>query len=62
MQHYNADVLIELDGDTARLRTNHMAVHLHHGDEPIAHFDAGLVHRFEVRWLTGTPSHEVNAR
>lgn len=72
MQHYNADVLIALHGDTAQLRANHIAVHLQHGDEPAAHFDVGLIHHFEairtpegwrvrggraeVRWLTGTPA------
>lgn len=45
MQHLNTDVSVELDGDTARMRSNHLAIHV----EPSGkRFDAGLVHHFEA--------------
>ncbi|MDA0183878.1 nuclear transport factor 2 family protein [Solirubrobacter phytolaccae] len=45
MQHLNTDVEIELDGDAARVRSNHLAFHV---EESGARFDAGLVHHFEA--------------
>jgi ketosteroid isomerase-like protein len=45
MQHLNTDVVIELDGDLARVRSNHLAFHVERSG---ARFDAGLVHRFEA--------------
>ena len=46
-QHVSTDLDIEIDGDNARLRTNHLAFHVH-GDAPDVHFDAGIVHRFDA--------------
>lgn len=48
MLHSNSDVLIELDGDSATIRANHLAVHVHPGDDLSSHFDAGIVHVFEA--------------
>ncbi len=45
MQHLNTDVSIEFDGDTARVRSNHLAFHVEPSGE---RFDAGLVHHFEA--------------
>lgn len=45
MQHLNTDVAVELDGDTARVRSNHLAFHV---ESSGARFDAGLVHHFEA--------------
>jgi ketosteroid isomerase-like protein len=44
VQHISADLLVELDADAARIRTNHWAVHIHAGGR----FEAGLVHRFDA--------------
>lgn len=45
MQHLNTDIDVELAGDTARVRSNHLAFHV----EPSGtRFDAGLVHHFEA--------------
>ena len=45
MQHLNTDVSVEVDGDTARMRSNHLAIHV----EPSGkRYDAGLVHHFEA--------------
>ena len=58
MQHVNTDVVIELDEDTARVRSNHLAFHVGPSGE---RFDAGLVHHFEAartavgwRFIRGT--------
>jgi len=49
MQHLNTDVSVELDGDTARMRSNHLAIHV----EPSGkRYDAGLVHHFEAARTT----------
>jgi ketosteroid isomerase-like protein len=44
VQHISADVLVDLDGDAARVRSNHWAVHVHPGGR----FEAGLVHHFDA--------------
>ena len=48
MQHVSTDISVELDGDAARIRTNHLAFHVPDAERPTAHFDAGLVHRFDA--------------
>lgn len=48
MQHISTDVLVELDGDRASVRTNHLAFHLHEVDPESARYDAGVVHRFQA--------------
>jgi 3-phenylpropionate/cinnamic acid dioxygenase small subunit len=48
MQHISTDIVVEIDGDTARIRTNHLSFHVHDAERPAAHFDAGLVHRFDA--------------
>jgi hypothetical protein len=49
MFHGSTDVLVErLDGDSAALRTNHVSVHVHPGDDLGSHFDAGIVHEFDA--------------
>jgi hypothetical protein len=48
MQHISTDIVVELDGDAARIRTNHLAFHVHDAQVPTAHFDAGTVHRFDA--------------
>jgi ketosteroid isomerase-like protein len=46
MQHLTTDVVVDLDGDRAAVRTNHLAVQLGGtGEDGLA---AGLVHRFEA--------------
>jgi hypothetical protein len=45
MQHLNTDVDVEIDGDAARVRANHLAFHVTEGG---ARFDAGLVHHFQA--------------
>ena len=49
MQHFTTDVLVQLDGDRATLRTNHLAVHVHRRGGTSEHYDAGVVHHFEAR-------------
>ena len=45
MQHLNTDLVVEVDGDVARARGNHLAFHV----EPSGtRFDAGVVHHFEA--------------
>jgi 3-phenylpropionate/cinnamic acid dioxygenase small subunit len=45
MQHLNTDVEVEVEGDAARVRANHLAFHV----EPDGtRFDAGLVHHFQA--------------
>src|SRR4051794_44926 len=44
VQHISTDLLVDLDGDAARVRTNHWAVHIHPGGR----FEAGLVHHFDA--------------
>lgn len=48
MQHLTTDVLIELEGDRAVLRTNHVAFHVHRDTAAGERFDAGVVHRFDA--------------
>ncbi len=48
MQHLTTDVLVELDGDRASLRTNHVAFHVHRDAGAGQHYDAGVVHRFDA--------------
>jgi SnoaL-like domain len=48
MQHISTDIVVELDDDKARVRTNHLAFHVYDADTPATHFDAGLVHRFDA--------------
>jgi len=71
MQHLSTDVVIELDGDRAAVRTNHWALHVHPTQTAAEDFQAGVVHRFdavrtpggwrlnrghaEVVWTSGTP-------
>ena len=43
-QHITTDLLAEVDGDRATVRTNHWAIHVHAGGR----FEAGLVHRFDA--------------
>ena len=43
-QHFTTDVLVDLDGDHARVRSNHWAVQVHAGGR----FEAGLVHHFDA--------------
>ena len=44
-QHLNTDLVVEVDGDTARARGNHLAFHV----EPSGtRSDAGVVHHFEA--------------
>ncbi len=50
MQHLNTDVDVKMDGDRARLRTNHLVFHVEASGERL---DAGLVHHFEA---TRTPA------
>ena len=45
MQHLNTDVSVEVDGDTARMRSNHLAIHLEASGK---RYDAGLVHHSEA--------------
>ena len=45
MQHLNTDVVVELDGDSAHVRSNHLAFHV---EESGTRFDAGLVHHFDA--------------
>lgn len=45
IQQVNTDVAIELDGDRAHVRTNHLVFHIEPGG---GRFDAGLVHRFDA--------------
>ena len=47
MQHLSSDVLVEVAGDRAVLRTNHLSFHVSSGDQT-QHFDAGIVHRIEA--------------
>ena len=44
VQHISTDLLVDVDGDSARVRTNHWAVHVHAGGR----FEAGLVHHFDA--------------
>ena len=45
MQHLNTDLVVQVDGDVARARGNHLAFHV----EPSGtRFDAGVVHHFEA--------------
>ena len=48
MQHVSTDVVVELDGDRAVVRTNHLSFHLKDEADRQAHFDAGIVHRFDA--------------
>jgi hypothetical protein len=48
-QHVISNVLIELDGDTATVRANLIATHVHRVAEPSSHFDLGGVYEFTVR-------------
>jgi hypothetical protein len=45
MQHLNTDVFVELDGDRAHVRSNHLAFHV---EASGTRFDAGLVHHFDA--------------
>jgi len=45
MQHLNTDLSVEVDGDTARVRSNHLAIHFGPAGE---RYDAGLVHHSEA--------------
>jgi ketosteroid isomerase-like protein len=45
VQHISTDLLVDVDGDAATVRTNHWAVHVHAGGR----FEAGLVHHFDAR-------------
>ena len=47
-QHVNTDIVVELDGDAARVRSNHLAFHVHDAETPAVHMDAGVVHRFDA--------------
>src|SRR4051812_13319125 len=44
MQHINTDVVVDLDGDSASVRSNHRAVHVHTGGR----YEAGIVQRFDA--------------
>jgi ketosteroid isomerase-like protein len=44
VQHISTDLLVDVDGDAARVRTNHWAVHVH----AAGRFEAGLVHHFDA--------------
>jgi len=68
MRHFSTDLLVDVNGDEATLRTNHLAVHV----RPDDHFQAGVVHHFEamrspvgwrltqarghVAWTSGSPT------
>ena len=43
-QHLTTDLLVDVEGDGARVRTNHWAIHVHPGGR----FEAGLVHHFDA--------------
>ena len=43
-QHITTDLLVDVDGDRASVRSNHWAIHVHAGGR----FEAGLVHRFDA--------------
>lgn len=46
MQHLNTDLRVDVDGDRAHGRSNHLAIHF----EPSGkRYDAGLVHHFEAK-------------
>lgn len=49
MQHLNTDLLIDVHGDRATIRANHLAVHVTGESDPADALTAGLVHRFEAR-------------
>jgi ketosteroid isomerase-like protein len=44
VQHISTDVLIDVDGDRAHVRSNHWAIHVHAGGR----FESGLVHHFDA--------------
>ena len=46
--HIFTDHLIELSGDTAKVRANLLGFHVHRAEEPSAHFDIGERYRFEM--------------
>ena len=43
-QHITTDLLVDVEGDGARVRTNHWAIHLLDGQRE----EAGLVHHFDA--------------
>jgi uncharacterized protein (TIGR02246 family) len=70
-QHFSANQVIAVDGDSATARSYLLGVHLPHADEPDVHTDVGGCYhctcrrtdegwrfshvRLEVWWSTGTP-------
>jgi len=51
VHHVITNVIVDLDGDSARVRAQLVATHGYWDDRPDLHFDSGGIYRFEVTRL-----------